>query len=184
VTSPQAATRAQDAEMPGALLLSPGAPYGQARCTFKYVGAPGDPQVHLEIKKAHLPGAPVHLQVHLGVPTPPQAHLFRLRSETRRACRAPTSATGVASSLILKFSPPRGCTATSIALTRPTSPCESNKGSSSDSSRYRWPSRRRRLICSSQFGALQHTAHSTSWPRPSSVLFSTQHTAQAGRSWA
>ena len=84
----------------GALLLSPGAPYGQARCTFKYVGAPGDPQVHLEMhrrtwqvrffEKSTTPGAPGNLQVHLGVPTPPQAHLFRLRSETRRACRAPT----------------------------------------------------------------------------------------------
>jgi hypothetical protein len=28
--------------------------------------------------------------VHLGVPTPPQAHLLRLRSESRRACRAHT----------------------------------------------------------------------------------------------
>ena len=61
----------------GALLLSPGAPYGQARCTFKYVGAPGDPQVHLEIPRCtwRCTGAPGRCaflkkaphQVHLGI---------------------------------------------------------------------------------------------------------------------
>jgi hypothetical protein len=73
------------------------------RCTWRcqahlaMPGAPGDPQVHLEMhrrtwqvrffEKSTTPGAPGNLQVHLGVPTPPQAHLLRLRSESRRACR-------------------------------------------------------------------------------------------------
>jgi hypothetical protein len=46
----------------GALLLSPGAPYGQARCTFNYVGHLEIPrrtwQVRFFEKKSTTPGAP------------------------------------------------------------------------------------------------------------------------------